>query len=752
MKRKFLHKVGLATVGSSMILLSFQSAAAFSWQEFKQKWLTPPGEIVLKERLSSRWSALSLADLTLQAGEIPRAHDAAAFLSAHVISDSLKLLEGSQLIYNREGSSLAGSSVTLQRVELVPGIGQMSARLSLRAATKDGAISLSLDGEALVLAVGIKPGDDDDPAYLRMRLEPLSIRPSAEIGFFSFAAKRFWASLGADALRLLADTSLFEFRIPFTDHTALSLGIDETKTEKVNDSGATLTYRTTLPPSTIEQKFSAWPPLVTPAGIWILARRTEKGQIETNPPPAPDPGALSAAVAALEAKVSAMLPQPPAKDLELFLSGAAFSDMARRIGSLPSEKRTITIEVIGAAGRLADIKWRDKILGEGGAYAELAKPPRGKATLEMSVQDVRWSKNALVLALSGQLKASAPVHVHVDPLIGGGAGTDIGIEGSSNNTVIINVKVRALDSQNARFVIVEATPECGTITAEVTSDGRLKADFGWTSVPKIGARMAIPLGREPLPPPLLVDTRPQFVEIAPRDPDGEKGPWRVRPAWGGGIFHLTEVDGEMEDARLHAGAKVRVDRAAPQGESAAVKAAKEDVAKETRTLLDEWRKVSEAVQDEDTGCNAKGNLEVLLGDIAIGPNNEVVKFLRNAWNDLVKGPGDNNEAVKAGQKIADALNAFSPHDDAARALTREIANASAKIFGENSPVTKTFASVDKEVNKVLDDPARAAMDAPRNAITEGAKAVGNTVREGKKAVDTVVRGVGDAGKKAGLWR
>ena len=135
----------------------------------------------------------------------------------------------------------------------------------------------------------------------------------------------------------------------------------------------------------------------------------------------------------------------------------------------------------------------------------------------------------------------------------------------------------------------------------------------------------------------------------------------------------------------------------------------------------------------------QSSLEILLGDIAIGPNNEIVKFLRNAWNDLSKGPGDSNDAVKAGQKIAEVLNALSPHDEAARALTREIANASAKAFGENSPITKTFASVDKEVNKVLDDPGRVVLEAPRNVVREAAKGAENVARGTKKGAENVIR-------------
>lgn len=353
----------------------------------------------------------------------------------------------------------------------------------------------------------------------------------------------------------------------------------------------------------------------------------------------------------------------------------------------------------------------------------------------------------MTMELTGRLRASAPVHVHVDPFIGGGAGTTIGIEANSDAAISLTARVRTVESQGGRFVIVEATPGCQTIKADVASDGKLKADFGWTAVPKIGARMHVPVGRERLAPSLLLDTRPHFVALPIKDPDGESGPWQVRPAWGGAIFRLSDVEGRMDDAGLYARAAFRIEGVGRGGDQAAVQAGMLKTEKESQVLLAEWERLSDQLQDEDIGCDAKSTIEVLLGDIAIGPNNEVVKFLRNAWNDLTRRPGDNNEVVRAGQKIAEVLNVLSLHDEAARKLTREITEASAKVFGENSPVTKTFASVDKEVNKATNDPARAAFDAPRNVARETKKGAENVAREGKKGVDNVKREVSKGIKK-----
>jgi len=733
-----------AVVGSIAVGLGIaKNAQAFSWEQIQQT-LAPPSQITLGDPLVTRWSALSLADITLKAGDIPRSHDAAAFVSSQAIGAALDLLEGTQLVYGRDQGLLAQSSVTLERIDLVPGVAQMTAAISLRAASKSKNIALALTGEALVLPVAVTPGKDNGPAHLRLRLQPTSIRTAAEIGFFSFGLKSYWASLAADLVRLFADPSLLEVQIPFVDRTALALELDETRTEKVNDAGATITFHTGLPPTVIEQRFTAWPPLIVPGGIWVLARRSEKGQISITPSPPPMRDALPAAIAALESNVAAAVPSKPARDVEVFLSGNSFAEMARRIGSLPTDKRTLVVETKAATGRLAEVAWKDNVLGSGGAYAELADAARGRATLELGVQDARWGQDGLAMALSGRFRAAAPIHVHVDPLIGGGVGTTIGVEGASDGTLSLSAKLRNVATGSGQLVVVEPTFRCDTIAADVASDGRLKADFGWMSVPRIGARIHMPVGRDRLPASPLIDTRPHFVRLSIQDPDGDKGPWQIRPAWGGAVFRLAAVDGTSDAAGLHARADLRIQPVGRSGDESSLKAAGEAVETETQALLAQWKILSEELQNEDTGCNAKSTVEIVLGDLVVGSNNEIVKFLRNAWNDLTKGPGDSNDAVKAGKKIAEVLNALSPHDEAARALTHEIADASARVFGADNPVTKTFAGVDKEVNKALNDPARAAIEAPRNVVRETTRGIGNVAREGKKGVDNVVRGGSNA--------
>ena len=80
-----------------------------------------------------------------------------------------------------------------------------------------------------------------------------------------------------------------------------------------------------------------------------------------------------------------------------------------------------------------------------------------------------------------------------------------------------------------------------------------------------------------------------------------------------------------------------------------------------------------------------------LGDIEIGPDNEIVKFLRNAWNDVTKGPGKNNEIVKVIKAATDAMVAAGqPLDDATEDLLNEVNGLAKKTFGESSEAARAI--------------------------------------------------------------
>ena len=54
-----------------------------------------------------------------------------------------------------------------------------------------------------------------------------------------------------------------------------------------------------------------------------------------------------------------------------------------------------------------------------------------------------------------------------------------------------------------------------------------------------------------------------------------------------------------------------------------------------------------------------------------GPNGEIVKSLRTAWNDIANGPGDNNDIVKHLRNAwNDITKGMGPNNDIRRAFER----------------------------------------------------------------------------------
>ncbi|MFM0125705.1 MULTISPECIES: hypothetical protein [Paraburkholderia] len=52
-----------------------------------------------------------------------------------------------------------------------------------------------------------------------------------------------------------------------------------------------------------------------------------------------------------------------------------------------------------------------------------------------------------------------------------------------------------------------------------------------------------------------------------------------------------------------------------------------------------------------------------------GPNGEIVKALRTAWNDIANGPGENNDIVKALRNAySDITNGLGKNNDIRKAL------------------------------------------------------------------------------------
>ncbi|MDW9766672.1 hypothetical protein [Sinorhizobium meliloti] len=623
-----------------------------------------------KARLEAQWKALNLTKKVVQSGPKPSDWSGGIFVGANAFNQALDQLEGYTIEYvGPDTEYLFGSKVVLQSLDLTFNAGNIDAELDLEA-TK-GKLALSLHAAGNVSFQGIQ--DVDGKPFARFRLEPVEIRPAARIGFFKFSLKRFWGRLGPSVAVALADPAVFEVKIPLTDRISYDLEIKTQGTTVVNkDTGATVSYTASMPASRIEQGVTYAGPVITSKGVWVLARLSETGQIPLSADVPPSEN-LEQAVAKLRAEVEKET-QPfsnPAEDVGILVGNTVLAKMGEKLQALPSESRYVTIQTTSHSGRLADKKWKDDVLGDGGVYAELAG--RAEAGIQIGVPTFDLASEDRSFALPVSAKVSAPIHVHVDPLIGGGAGTTIGFIGSGSGklSATLTPKVLQVAGENS-VAAMGVVLSCDALVAQAKTDGKLKADFGWISVPSIGGLFETPLGRTQIGALKLLDSSPTFVEAFVYDPRREKdeakrskmistNPWAVIPPAAAVIVRANPSSLNWDERALFASASFEFDQLILDGSPEALAAARAKVVAEAEAIAsasaDALMKQMPAAE-----CPGSTKISVILGDVVIGENNEIVKWARNAWNDITKGPGPNHElrklvdnAAKAAEKAADDI-------------------------------------------------------------------------------------------------
>jgi hypothetical protein len=620
-------------------------------------------EIGSKARLEAQWKALDLTSKVIQAGSKPSDWSGGVFIGANAFDLVLNQLEGYSLEYvGPEADYLSGTEVVLRSLDLTFNPGDIDAELDLEA-TK-GKLSLSLHAAGKVSFQGVQ--DVEGKPFARFRLEPVELRPAAKIGFFKFSLKRFWSRLGPSIAVALADPAIFEVKVPLMDRLAYDLEVATEGTTVVNKTtGATISYVASMPKTRIEQGVTYAGPVITPKGVWVLAKLSESGQLPlvADSPPADN---LKQAVDKLRADVEkAARPfENPSEEVGILVGNDVLAEIGEKFKALPSENRHVTIQTTAHTGRLAEKKWRDDILGDGGAYAEMAG--RAEAGIQLGVPSFAVSGEERRFSLPVSANVSAPIHVHVDPLIGGGAGTTIGFVGSGEGKIsaTLTPKVLQVPGENG-VAAMGVVLSCDALLAEAKTDGKLKVDFGWISVPSIGGLFETPLGKTQLGALKLFDSSPTLIEAFAYDPRREEdaakrakmietNPWAVIPPAAAIVVRANPSSLTWDADALFAAASFQIEPQMLDGSAEALAAAKMRIADEAATVA---KASAQAIKDQLPAAECQGDtkVSVILGDVVIGENNEIVKWARNGWNDLTKGPGPNNELRKLVENAGGAV-------------------------------------------------------------------------------------------------
>ncbi|MET4260886.1 hypothetical protein ABIC09_005851 [Bradyrhizobium sp. S3.12.5] len=596
-------------------------------------------------------------------------------------------------------------TVAVDRLTFSPQMGRLDGSLGLTIKSDKRLVSAALAVEFVLYFSGVSqasPATTDRPAVFaaEFKLLPVSIDPAISFGFLNLVGRGFVSDIiTGNVVSGLSER--LTLSAPYQLQLRYTLDENRTFEQKFGDDNkGTLKYRVTHEPISVERWVHIIAPIFSIHGVLLAATLDES----VAKPFDVKPSGYDTSPATLEQQLSGRMASTEkyysGKQLTISISKGAVGTLTDGIsGAL--RKLSLSLASTEVSGRFVDKHWSDRVLGDGGFYAEAAGGDRVNGSVSVPSATFNYVPGkGLEGSLGLSISVDAAIHVHVDPLIGGGVGTTVGLKGSTNPNVSARIAFSTFSSEGKDIALLAPVLNCTAVDLKVETDGTFKSDFGWTKVPSIGVITGELIGADPSDPAILSGIPVVIPVIAKTDVN-------VSPASADQIVVREGLYFTAEATRLTLEAAnsgyilgsdfvLQASNHAPDP-----KEMDERVQRLAAAAKDFWRKAMKP------NCPEKPSLRVLVGNLEFGPNNEIIKFIRNAWNDITKGPGKDNEVVK----LLDRINgAAKDYDDATKKLAGEIGDAAKNAFPRNNDVGRAAGEVAKSVTKAVTNPGGAVID------------------------------------------
>jgi hypothetical protein len=552
-------------------------------------------------------------------------------------------------IFDKICATLAGQSIAVYSKRLDDTIrlsiksaairtepGRMVAHLDLTASDSKRGLSVGLDAEGFIYYAGTteeaSASEDGPTNAANFKFIPVRINPKIQYGFLDLRGRQFASdTITTGILSFLFDK--LAWKATYRPQVSFSVGSPKTITQHFGDNNAgTVVFTATPSPLRFEQWLTIVAPVFTTKGVVLTATLGPARQT-----PQVFAAALSDKVGAddidsarLEVAAKAgVLDGLFARDVAVTIGRQAFAKLTDQIaGALAGF--SISVQGKSISGRLFDKKWRDNILGEGGFFAEIQDAGRLEGRVSFGKPAAALDKeHGPYLTLPVNASFEAPVHVHFDPLIGGGIGTSIGMRGSASTTLRAWVGNTKFVFEGRTVAIAGPVLSCGLLDIDARTDGKLKIGDGVATVPQIGAKVGALIGAEPLAPSLIAGAPVVMSLLSPtKEEERSTAPLSIVD----GLFASLSLDDLAAELSAE-GYRVST--------SFSVSLANQPFSPLPADFRDRMRKAATDhwIATIRQPCPDTLGIRIDVGDLEIGPNGEILKFIRNAWNDPPKDPG-----------------------------------------------------------------------------------------------------------------
>ncbi len=669
----------LNTLLISLLLLS-------GCNPFKEQALNNRNELIYK--------SLYQSDKVLAGGEFPRSQSASVYVSNNDLRRLLETLEGTRVVVSEDGE-FKGWEATADKLILSSNPGYSEVEISVTASPPENDVRYTFTISSILGVTSVERDARKNKSIIWLAANPTSIKAHISSSWFSWSTPTGLGELLAD----IAATQLEEkLSKPIEIDDVISEEHSFSKTERVYiDKESNPNWWADIKANAgmfkVDKYLNFLSPAFTSNGLWLaFSISDDPGSSYTEPDvPSNNSEKLEDLISDLTQEI---LKKEKSINIDhdsslLWLSQNVFIQLNEL---LANNLKEIKFQSIKKSGMLAETKWRDDILGKGGTFAELHGDNAVSGSLKFGKPSIRWDHNNGVIVNSNvDLDSTINIHVHFDPLVGGGLGTTVGMEASSSINVNLEAPIVLEDFMGSPALMIKPNLLCNTFDIEGKTDGKLKFSGGWASMPALGLRTRMLIGEDYIPPSVLIGGMPTYTENKVIKTKDEK--IAIHPPYKYTIQTITPTSLKLSDSGVMVQLGIIHENTNDFDVIKAIKKLEEEKKDKIKNYYASASKKT---------CPSTDRTELILGALEVGPNNEFVKafkaikeVLDNAYNDLTKGPGKNNEIVKA---LNNARNDLTKGPGKNNEVVKALDNAKNDITkgpGKNNEIRKAADKVKK---------------------------------------------------------
>ena len=450
------------------------------------------------------YESLALQDALQQHGGGYAAADLGIGISNRGMSKFLSLLKGLVITPTLPPKGYDDLSVTIADIQLVSRAGRSELELEFSVASPANHLQFeaTMTGDLLFLPPELDTDTVEDQLAFRMKVRELHPR----LSWYSLPMQSIGAMREYLTYRLIeqVENSLV-MKVPTARMDKLVLGLAGTEVLKDERKGFQIKIGYASPKFElpIVARYSQF--LMTDSGFWIFARYADKASYVPQPVPPVPPQQLESEIGRLTYAIRAAAAGLTfsAGDSTVIIRKPLLEKLTVQLNERSIDERTLSFQSTSSRGKLFEKQWQDHLLGDGGLAVELDGPDAAWGTIAFKQITSSWSEKGLAYSASTEIEASTNLHVHFDPLIGGGIGKRVSLEGTTapvlSGTLSLSVRTYA----GVPVLVIANQLDCTKVPITVRDGGDL--NVGVTMSQMLGG------GRPSLIPVLM--GVPQLVKV-----------------------------------------------------------------------------------------------------------------------------------------------------------------------------------------------------------------------------------------------